>query len=167
MRPPSVLVLGLGNDLLTDDAVGLRVVRAVHHLLGPVSDISVRETMEMGLALLDEIVGCNVLILVDSLQTGRTPPGHVHEMALSSLIGRHNSGPHFLGVGETLALGRRLGLAIPETGRIFAIEVADPFTLGANLTPEVAEAVPHAAALVARYARKFSRFTAPIAVADR
>lgn len=140
-----VLILGLGNDLLTDDAVGLHVARAVRLRLRGEPGIEIRETMEMGLALLDEIVGCESLVLVDSVETGRAPPGHIHEFALDALAGRRHTALHFLGVGETLTLGRKLGLAMPQQGRIFAIEVADPFTLGTELTAAVAQAVPAAA----------------------
>jgi hypothetical protein len=47
-----------------------------------------------------------------------------------------------VGVSETLALGRQLGLAMPEQVRIFAIEVEDPFTLGTSLTPALQAALP-------------------------
>jgi hydrogenase maturation protease len=82
--------------------------------------------------------------MVDSIQTGREAPGFLHELeatALSQLTGRT---PHFLGVSETLALGRRLGLPMPERVTIFAIEVEDPFTLGTQMTPALQAAVPPA-----------------------
>jgi hypothetical protein len=64
---------------------------------------------------------------------------------LTQLTGRT---PHFLGVSETLALGRQLGLAMPEQVSIFAIEVADPFTLGTSLTPALQTALPGVVARV-------------------
>jgi Ni,Fe-hydrogenase maturation factor len=69
-------------------------------------------------------------------------PGFLHELdaaALTRLTGRT---PHFLGVSETLALGRKLGLSMPEEVRIFAIEVEDPFTLGTDLSPALQAALP-------------------------
>jgi hydrogenase maturation protease len=139
---PLVLLLGLGNDILTDDAVGLHVVHELQRELGDHPAIDVRETTEMGLALLDYIVGYRAVVIVDSIQTGKAAPGVLHEVdaaALTQLTGRT---PHFLGVSETLALGRQLGLAMPEQVSIFAIEVADPFTLGTALTPALQAALP-------------------------
>jgi hydrogenase maturation protease len=141
----SVLVLGLGNDLLGDDAVGLHVARDVRSRLAGAAGCAVRETMEMGLALLDEIVGCEHLILVDAIETGKAPPGHIHEFDADALAGRRIAAPHFVGVVETLALGRTLGLAMPRDVRIFAIEVKDALTLSVSLTPEVQQAVGVAA----------------------
>jgi hydrogenase maturation protease len=123
MTAAGVLVLGLGNDLLGDDAVGLHVARDVRSRLAGAAGCAVRETMEMGLALLDEIVGCEHLILVDAIETGKAPPGHIHEFDADALAGRRIAAPHFVGVVETLALGRTLGLTMPRDVRIFAIEV--------------------------------------------
>jgi len=137
-----VLILGLGNDILTDDAVGLHVVRQLRERWAGDPRIEVRETMEMGLALLDFFVGRRAVILVDSIQTGRVPPGTIHEVDANGLKQLTGRTPHFLGVGETLALGRRLELPMPENVRILAIEVEDPFTLGTEMTPVVQHAVP-------------------------
>jgi hydrogenase maturation protease len=149
-----ILVLGLGNDLLTDDAVGLHVARAVRAKLTDEPRVVVRETMEMGLALLDEIAGFDALVLVDSIQTETAPAGRIHEFDLAALGGRRITAPHFVGVTETLALGRTLGLAMPQEVRIVAVEVADPFTLGTQLTPAVERAVEVAAPCVTKRVRE-------------
>jgi hydrogenase maturation protease len=151
--PASVLVLGLGNDILSDDAIGLRVAQAVRAQLAGHADIEVKETTEMGLTLLDEISGYDGLVLVDAVQTGRAAPGCLHEIEPGALPGVATTSPHFLGVGETLALGRTLGLPMPRQVRIVAVEVADPFTLGTDLTPAVAAAVAAATERVATVAR--------------
>jgi|YelNatPaOPRAMG01_1025707.scaffolds.fasta_scaffold00546_27 hydrogenase maturation protease len=150
---PKFLVLGLGNDLLGDDAVGLEVIRHLMRAAPTHPQLKLHETTEMGLVLLDLLVGCRVAVIVDSIQTGKVPPGTLHELdpdQLSCLTGRT---PHFLGVAETLALGRLLGLPMPEQVRVLAVEVADPFTLGTSMTPAVRHAVPVVAERVAQVLR--------------
>lgn len=152
-----LLLLGLGNDILTDDAVGLHVVRRLKSRLAGQRGMDIRETTEMGLALLDFITGYLTVIIVDSIQTGRQPPGFLHELeaaALAQLTGRT---PHFLGVSETLALGRRLGLPMPERVKIFAIEVEDPFTLGTALGPALEAALPTIVERIAEVAGHLAR----------
>ena len=139
---PRLLLLGLGNDILTDDAVGLHVVHELQRELAGHPAIDFRETTEMGLALLDFITGYRTVAIMDSIQTGNAAPGFLHELdatALTQLTGRT---PHFVGVSETLALGKQLGLTMPEQVRVFAIEVEDPFTLGTALTPALQAALP-------------------------
>jgi hydrogenase maturation protease len=152
----AVLILGLGNDILTDDAVGLHVVRELRGQLAGEPEIEVEETCEMGLALLDFLVGRRGVILVDSIQTGHVPAGTVHEVDAGGLKRLTGRTPHFLGVGETLALGRTLGLAMPEHVRIFAVEVEDPFTLGTEMTGVVRGAMPELAQRVLAAAREYA-----------
>lgn len=150
----NILVLGLGNDILTDDAIGLHVVREVRRQVADLPNVAVHETMEMGLALLDFIVGYRALVLVDSIQTHKAPPGFIHEIDDANLKLLPGPTPHFLGVGETLALGRQLGLTMPERVRVFAIEVDDPFTLGTQMTPVLRAALPTAVERVVTTVRR-------------
>jgi hydrogenase maturation protease len=143
-----ILVLGLGNDILTDDAIGLNVVRRLREEFADDDRVEVCETMELGLSLLDFIVGYSAVVIVDSLQTGHAPPGTIHEVDAAGLKQLTGRTPHFLGVGETLALGRHLGLAVPEHVRIIAVEVEDPFTLGTEMTPALQDILPSVIARV-------------------
>ncbi len=137
-----VLVLGLGNDILCDDAIGLRVTREVRRQLRPDEAIDVEETEEMGLCLLDHMSGYGDLVLVDSIQRGTVPVGTVHEIHADDLRSLPCTAPHFLGVGETLALGRQLGLPMPDRVRILAIEVEQPYFLSTEMTPPLQRAFP-------------------------
>ena len=128
-RTNRILLLGLGNDILGDDAVGLNVVREIRRHLFASDSIEVRETVEMGLPLLDYFVRFENVVLVDAIQTGEAPPGFVHEFSGSDLKLLRRGSPHSLGVGEVLALAEQLGLPTPSEVRIFAIEVEGPFAV--------------------------------------
>jgi len=154
--PKRLLILGLGNDLLTDDAVGLLIARQLKRRLKDLPDLEVTETTEMGLALLDLMTGYRGVVIIDSIKTGKTPPGVLHELDPAEFAALVGATPHFLGVGETLALGRQLGLAMPEQVRVFGIEVADPFTLSTSLTPELSDALPGLVERIEQSIRKMS-----------
>ena len=139
---PKVLVLGLGNDVLSDDAIGLFVARELRRRFAGHPSVHARETAEMGLALLDFLVGYDAAAIVDSIQTGRAEPGFIHKLDAASLTQFTGRTPHFLGVGETLALGARLQMPMPKQVMILAVEVEDPFTLSTQLTPALQAALP-------------------------
>jgi hydrogenase maturation protease len=145
-----LLVLGMGNDLLGDDAVGLLVARATRQRLGHLPGCIIRETQEAGLALLDEIVGCEHLVIADAIETGTVPPGHVHEFDADTLMAHRVAGPHFVGLSESLALGRRLRLSMPRDACVVAVEIRTNLELGAPVTPAVHHAVDVAAARIAQ-----------------
>jgi hydrogenase maturation protease len=151
--PPRLLILGLGNDILTDDAIGLRVVRALRPELADRPAIELQQTTEMGLALLDYLSGYSAAFIVDSIQTGQAEPGFIHELDAFAWRRLAGASPHFLGVGETLALGGKLGLPMPGEVKVFAIETQDPFTLGTRMTPALEGALPDIVRRIARAAR--------------
>jgi hydrogenase maturation protease len=137
------LMLGLGNDLLADDAVGLRVASELSKdIVLRAAGVQVMQTTEMGLALLDLVTGYDDLIIVDAIQTGAAEPGAIHMIDGGGLACLPVVSPHFLGVGEMLALGRELGMHVPASVRIFAIEVADPYTVATTMTPALEQALP-------------------------
>jgi hydrogenase maturation protease len=155
-RQKPILVLGLGNDILSDDAVGLHVAREIKQLLSKSDGIDVQESSEMGLSLLDYVVGFDDLILVDAVQTGQAPPGFLHEFDGCQLKVLPIVSPHFLGVGEVMALGRKLSLPVPGRVKIFAIEVEDPFTVKDRMTPPLRQILPHIASRVLAAARRLN-----------
>jgi len=136
------LILGLGNELLADDAVGVLVVRQLSNDLADRADIDVVGTPEHGLALLDLLIGYDEVVLVDAIVSGAHEPGEVFEIDPTELRPTPNPSPHYAGVPELLALGERLGLAMPRGVRIVAVEAGDLLTLGGPMTVGVRRALP-------------------------
>jgi hydrogenase maturation protease len=134
MTGARVLALGIGNDLMGDDAAGLLVGAA----LGA-DGLPARVTARSGLAVLDEVVGYEKVLLIDSQVTGAAP-GTVEEYTLASETVRSAS-VHGLGYGEALSLGARLGLALPREVRVLAIERSPSVEFGAGLSEDVRHAL--------------------------
>jgi hydrogenase maturation protease len=134
------LVLGIGNDLLADDAVGIIVAEHLAPRLEGRADVIA--TPVHGVALLDSLIGYDRLVMVDAVQTGRYPPGTVFELSLEDLRPVGNPSPHYTGVPDLADLARRLGLPFPTDTRIFAVEAPDIHTIGGEMTQEVAQAIP-------------------------
>jgi hydrogenase maturation protease len=133
------LVLGLGNDILADDAVGVLAARALAGRLD--ATVDVKETAEHGIALLDHLLGYERVILLDAIQTGSNEPGTILEIDPDSLSAVYAPSPHYAGLPELLAIARQLKLDFPSHFRIFAVEVADPLTIGGEMTPAVRAAI--------------------------
>ncbi len=136
------LILGLGNELLTDDAIGLRIAAALRLELASAPDTTIACSNAVGVALLDIFCGYDEVVLIDAIQTGKAEVGFVHEMTSCQLKAASGIAPHFMGIAEMLALGRELGLEVPDSLRIFAVEVEDPYTLGTRLSVALDPSVP-------------------------
>jgi len=142
------LVLGLGNPILTDDGVGIQIVRSLAGQLDR-PDVDVAEASLGGLRLLDEAIGYDRLVLVDAIQAGGQP-GQVYQLGPDDMSSLHSASSHDLNLPVALELGRRLGLALPEDEaiRIVAVEVEEVMTFGEACTPQVQAAISRAAQMV-------------------
>ena len=134
-----ILVLGLGNELLSDDGVGVLAARALREELGGSADVV--DTSLSGLALLDFFDGYDKAILIDAVQTKRCPPGTVTELTPADLSAVVAPSPHYAGLPELLDLAGRLEMDFPDEIRIFAVEVVDPHTIGGAVSDPVRRSV--------------------------
>ena len=134
-----ILILGLGNELLGDDAVGILAARVLKERLKDKADVV--ESSLSGMALLDLLVGYERAILIDAVKTGRTPPGTIAELSPADLGAVAAPSPHYAGLPELIATAQALHLDFPKEIKIFAIEVEDPHTIGRWLSPTVAQAL--------------------------
>lgn len=133
------LVLAMGNDILGDDAVAFETARELRKQ-HPHADFV--ETGEAGLALLEQMSGYKRVLLLDSMFTGRHEPGTVVEFSADDFSKVVAPSPHYAGLPEVFQLAQRLGVDFPEVVSVLAMEVSDPYTVGAPLTMEVALAIP-------------------------
>jgi hydrogenase maturation protease len=142
MMPP-FLVLGLGNDLLKDDAVGIHVAEK---LQGSFPDeVEVRSTSSFGLALLDELIGREKVLVIDSYVPEEFVGSEIQERNLDAVGEACGVSPHFVGLGEIREVMRKLDLGFPHQVRILAIPVSDPTTFSYQMTPAVTALVDEAA----------------------
>lgn len=134
------LVLALGNDLLGDDGVGLEAARQI---AGQVNgSVDVVQTGEAGLALLELMEGYARALLIDSVVTGRYPPGTVLEFRPEDFRRVVAPSPHYAGLPEVMEMARRLQVVFPQEIRILAMEVLDPYEFGIGFSEPVQAAVP-------------------------
>jgi hydrogenase maturation protease len=141
------LVLGMGNPILSDDAVGLLVAQRLAK--EPLPDgVEVLQSEQGGLRLLELVRGFTKLIIIDALKSGRVP-GEVLTFTEADFAGGHRYGSaHSISLRTALELGRRLGYDMPQQVTVFAVEGDDVETFGERLSPPVAAAAARVVELV-------------------
>lgn len=142
------LVLGLGNPILSDDAVGIRVAHQVGERLDD-PQVTVAETSEAGLSLLDAIVGYDEVIIIDAVQTEKGHAGQIHRMGAEDFsLSKRFAPPHQINLATSLELGNALNLAMPRKITIFAVEAKDVTTFSEKCTPDVEKVIPEVVKMV-------------------
>ena len=69
----AILVLGLGNVLMNDDAVGVRAIEELNTRYRFPSQVSLLDGGTLGLDLLPRLEGVDRLLIIDALQMGAAP----------------------------------------------------------------------------------------------
>jgi len=144
------LILGLGNPILTDDGVGVYIARAVAQRCSR-ADVTFAEASVGGLRLLEVIAGYERVIIADAIQTASGQPGDLYHLHPSDLhVSLHTGSTHDLSLVGALALGRGLGIRLPQDKAItiLAVEVEDVTTFGETCTPHVQAAIPRVTQMV-------------------
>jgi hydrogenase maturation protease len=162
-RPSSTLVIGLGNPILGDDGVGWKVAEEIRQRLksDPRYQFSYRpfgsktilhfSPVEVdclslgGLSLMERMLGYRRVVIVDSMETGQSPAGTVKVFPLASLadpMAGHSASIHDASLLTALRTAEAMGMSIPKSVEIVAIEAENVYDFTEELSPAVAEAVP-------------------------
>ena len=139
----STIVIGIGNPMLSDDSVGIKVAHLLTHALRGRPDVETCELWAGGLRLIEALKGHERAIIIDAIVTEGGKPGSVCTLKPSDLRkSRNTCSAHDAGFQEALELGAMLGLNLPLQITIWAIEADDVETFSENLTRDVGRAVP-------------------------
>lgn len=150
----SVLILGIGNTIMTDDGVGVLAARRARSLLGEHEPVEVAEAQVAGLALLELIEGRTRVVIVDGMVERRGVPGEIRVLGLDDLHpGLHLASSHEIDLPTALGLGRQMGLEMPDEIHLVAVIVEDARTPGERCTPAVERAIEPAALRALELAR--------------
>jgi hydrogenase maturation protease len=141
MRTMRTIVLGMGNPILCDDAVGIRLARDLQLRAGQQTDVDyIVDCSVGGLNLLDLVTGYDRLIVFDSIRGGGGPPGTWYSMTGESFKETMNlANVHDANFTTALELGRRLSARVPSPAdvHIFAVEIVNNTTFSESMTPEL------------------------------
>ena len=144
-----VRLLGLGNEILADDAFGILAAREVARRFQ--GQIDVVQSSSAGYDLMDHLLGARRLLVVDTIVTGRARPGAISVFTADRVQPAPGGSPHFLGLFEVLAVGRKLHLDVPKEIIVIAVEASDCVTVGGPIHPDVQSAIPEVVELVGQF----------------
>ncbi|MBN2399957.1 MAG: hydrogenase maturation protease [Candidatus Aminicenantes bacterium] len=133
-----ILLLGMGNPILCDDAIGIRLAGYFKDRLQQFADLDIIDDCSLGgFNLLDILKGYSRLIVIDSIRSGGAEPGLWHYFTADRLRETMNLNcVHDANFATALELGRRLGMHLPADRdiHIFAVEILDNRTFSERMS---------------------------------
>ena len=148
------LVVGLGNPILTDDGVGVKVAYAVEEALGPniPENVDITEASVGGLRLMELVEGYDRVILIDAIMTTKHDFGTIHRLTLDDLREitptAHSASAHDTSLVTALDAAEQMGMKMPADFEIIAVEVENVMDFSDEPTPAVDAAIPKVAEMV-------------------
>ena len=133
------LILGLGNPILGDDGVGIAIARKIKEGWPADPSTDIIEASLAGRFLLDLITGYQTVIVADAIITDeQSQAGLVYTISVEDLGAVVNPyASHALDLRTTVELGKQLGYEMPDTIRIYAVEIKENTVFREALSPEV------------------------------
>ena len=150
----AILVLGLGNTIMTDDGFGVRVVEALSSRFRFHGDVTLFDGGTLGHDLLPHLEEIQKLLIIDALQM-QAPPGQVFRLegeevprAFASKLSVHQ-----MGVQDLLAVSELMGHLPPELV-VWGVQ-PECIEMGTELTQTVAAALEPAIVGVVKELRRW------------
>jgi hydrogenase maturation protease len=150
----TIAVVGIGNNLLTDDGAGIHTLTRFEES-NTDDDVDCLDGGTVGLALLDRLSDLGGLIALDAMILGK-PPGAITVLLgedMDSHLRNQRGSVHEVGLSDLMD-ALRLRDDLPARRALIGIEPGD-MDWGTEPTAAVASAVPEAAAMALDLAREW------------
>lgn len=129
-----ILIIGLGNDILSDDAIGPMLIRDIKKIH---SDIPAdfQTACCGGLEIIEIIKGYEKVILIDAMRTPEGIPGTVRHLTPENFVETLNlSNLHDINFIQALETSRLLGIGLPSEIHIIGVEIEEDRVFSEELT---------------------------------
>ncbi len=144
---PRVMVLGVGNILLKDEGVGVRVIERLKASYSFPPEVELMDGGTAGLDLMPFMEGFQHVIIVDTVKTGE-PPGSIFRFTPDDINVKvpYKTSLHQIGMVEVFAIAEALGKKLDAV--IIGIQPEDMSDWGLELTPTIEAKIPELIELV-------------------
>lgn len=136
----AILILGIGNSLMNDDAVGVTAIEQLKERYAFPTGVTVVDGGTLGLDLLPMLEGVKKLLIIDAIDMGAAPgalfriQGEEVPRAFASKLSVHQ-----MGVQDLLAVAELQG-HVPEELVVWGVQPGS-IEMEMRLTPAVASAM--------------------------
>jgi len=138
------LVIGLGNPIMGDDAVGCKATEALLAMLGysTLKDVEVEQFYRGGISLMERLIGYDRVLIIDSITSPGGTPGTVNLLTLDDVPSIYVTSPHDGSLKNAFDFARSIGEKLPDQVDILAVEIESRFEFSEELSPPVNASIP-------------------------
>lgn len=136
-----IVVLGVGNILLSDEGVGVRAIERLQQEYELPPEVVIVDGGTTGMEMLEDLSNADHIVIIDAVRAGR-PPASILRLADDEVpvFFRTKLSPHQIGLSDVLATLAFIGEA-PGGVTVIGVEPVSLAT-GMELSPEVEMRMP-------------------------
>lgn len=137
------LIIGLGNPIMGDDAVGCKCAEAILAELSPsdLEDVEVDQFFRGGISLMERMIGYDRVLIIDSISGTGRKPGTVTPLTLADVPSYTVNSPHDESLKNAIDFGLTLGVHLPHQVDILAVEIEPKFEFSEKLSIPVNDSI--------------------------
>lgn len=137
-----VLIIGLGSEILTDDSIGLRLVKNLSNDFNN-NVVSVQTYLTYSLDVVEQLKNYKHVLIIDGIITGNAYPGTVYCWSCYEMLPTiHLSNFHDIPLTDALTLCKSIGWDMPESIDIIGVEIEDNITFSDELSRKLKSQYP-------------------------
>lgn len=147
------LIVGLGNPIMGDDAIGCRCVEAIEGAFNPqeMTMVEVIQFFRGGISLMERLIGYDRVLIIDSITGSGLKPGAVRKLTLDEIPSYTVNSPHDGSLKTALEFGRQMGVELPRQVDILAVEIEPKFEFSDRLSEPVEAGIPQVLLLASNW----------------
>lgn len=137
-----VVVLGVGNVLMSDEGVGVHAVEALANGYDVPDEVEIIDGGTSGMDCLDRIADADLLLIADCMRSKDKTPGTITRLEDGQIDAwfKTKISPHQVGLSDVLAACNFHGMA-PKRVVLLGVQPAS-FDTSMELTPAIAAVLP-------------------------
>jgi len=139
IKDKKILVLGIGNTILSDDGIGPKIIRDLSLVFNE-RNISFKEACCGGIEIAELISGYDCVVFIDAIRTLEGKPGDIYYFDFFDFRETmHLSNFHDLNFITAIELARSIGMNLPSSIHIIGIEILTDSEFGEDLSQPLKE----------------------------
>ena len=148
-----IVVLGVGNILLTDEGVGVRAIEKLQLDFDLPPEVLVIDGGTSGMEMLEDLSNADHIIIIDAVRSGNAPASIIRLIGEQvPVFFKTKLSPHQIGLSDVLATLELTGEQ-PGGVTVIGVEPVSPET-GMVLSPQVKALLPEVVNLVVEELRQ-------------
>lgn len=141
-KEKKILILGMGNEILTDDGIGIKLLNDLKEKC-PIANADYEALSIGGLEIVEFLSGYKTVIILDAIKTLNGVPGSIYRFVPDNFkVTLHIDNIHDISFLNALKVGKELGYDMPSQIEIIAVEIIEDMVFSSEFTPQLKEKYP-------------------------